>query len=847
MRERTERIRVHLLSIFICLSLTGFAQERVNDGLLSLYNFQNVSGAYVHDISGVGTPMMLKIEDTEVTEWMSGGGLSINGPTKIRSFTPASKITDGIVATGALTMEAWISPANTNQEGPARIMSVSYGTSNRNMMLGQEGHEYAARVRTSTTSNNGTPDFLSATNSAQSTLQHVIYTLDIDGNESFFINGELVSTGSRTGDIEGWDTDYSLVLANEIDAFRAWMGEMYLVAVYDKALSAEEVVQNFQAGHLIEGPELSTQTCAGEDCWINGFGVDARALWLPNLPNNVYKKFKFDENGGHFDVFADGTAHLYGQTENMMDPSYGLYIDVWLTDRMNWDEWSALGRGWKGNPNIVGDLYQTWDYFIMDPAKENVLVGVDNYEGSLLNLTHKPSDYNYGFQLGQAANDQNGEEGISCWFYYSGMLDGQFLEQNGDINLEGACNNLPVLECAVDVTVDCVEGTDPNVTGEPVVNCDDEYTLTYTDEILEGECPQVIIRHWVATNTAGDEVICDQTITMADHTAPDIAIVSNVTYDCDFTPESMILVSDLCSPWIDIEVNTLDSAWYSGESCESGQLRTQTMGGWGATPNGNNPGVYLHENFDNAFPNGLTIGCGGNTLTFTSAQAITDFLPSGSTASPLPAGHMVDPGDAYNNVLAGQLVAATLSTTFDAYDPNFGESEWALQDLTILSGDYQGTQVAMLLEEGNQLIGGCAGTNYSAVNDALSSINENYVDGEMNGGFLGCDAPWDCYLQFQYEVVATDNCGNTATETFTAYFVDETPIELPAMEEHLTVDCGEIPDPSLDLETGCTFQSTTLEVSDLEFSGACYPTIQRTWHLTDQCGNDTTFVQYITV
>lgn len=33
-----------------------------------------------------------------------------------------------------------------------------------------------------------------------------------------------------------------------------------------------------------------------------------------------------------------------------------------------------------------------------------------------------------------------------------------------------------------------------------------------------------------------------------------------------------------------------------GEEC--GQLRTQTQGGWGAEPHGQNPGTFLHANFE---------------------------------------------------------------------------------------------------------------------------------------------------------------------------------------------------------------------------------------------------------
>ena len=93
-------------------------------------------------------------------------------------------------------------------------------------------------------------------------------------------------------------------------------------------------------------------------------------------------------------------------------------------------------------------------------------------------------------------------------------------------------------------------------------------------------------------------------------------------------------------------------------SCDG--FRTQTQGGWGTSPSGSNPGTYLHQNFSGAFPSGLIIGC-NNILVLTTASAITAFLPSGSTALMLPTGILTDPNNNYGNVLAGQLVAATLS------------------------------------------------------------------------------------------------------------------------------------------------------------------------------------------
>ena len=168
-------------------------------------------------------------------------------------------------------------------------------------------------------------------------------------------------------------------------------------------------------------------------------------------------------------------------------------------------------------------------------------------------------------------------------------------------------------------------------------------------------------------------------------------------------------------------------------------FRTQTPGGWGAKPRGNNPGTYLHANFDTAFPNGLVVGC-NNTLTFTSAQAITNFMPSGGTPSAI-SGSYVDPTSKMGT-LASHVVALSLSVGFDAYDADFGGSDSPLGAMFVEKGMFAGWTVAELLIEGNQLLGGCY-SMYSAseLTGALDAINNNFVDGNITGNYLVCSEP----------------------------------------------------------------------------------------------------------
>ena len=174
---------------------------------------------------------------------------------------------------------------------------------------------------------------------------------------------------------------------------------------------------------------------------------------------------------------------------------------------------------------------------------------------------------------------------------------------------------------------------------------------------------------------------------------------------------------------------------------DCGQLRTQTPGGWGAVPKGNNPGVYLHSNFAAVFPDGLYIGCypGNYYVKLTSAQAITDYLPAGGDPTVLSANYTNPSTTALKNTLVSHLTALTLSVGFDSYDPSFGTAGTGLGSMIITSGGFANQAVSAFLEEANKVLGGCS-TSYTIeqVLETASKINENYTDGKIDNGYLSC-------------------------------------------------------------------------------------------------------------
>ena len=171
-----------------------------------------------------------------------------------------------------------------------------------------------------------------------------------------------------------------------------------------------------------------------------------------------------------------------------------------------------------------------------------------------------------------------------------------------------------------------------------------------------------------------------------------------------------------------------------------GQLRTQTPGGWGAPAQGNNPGSYLHAKFDLAFAD-LIVGdvAAGKFAKFTTAQAITDYLPAGGPAKVLTTGYTDPQTNDLKNTLVSHLVALTLSVGFDQIDPAFGPAGVHLKDMVIKSGTFANWTVSQFLAEANKVLAGTS-TAYTPqqILDVATAINENYVDGTRDNGYLRC-------------------------------------------------------------------------------------------------------------
>ncbi len=266
-------------SDFVVVTVSPLEPERVETDLQVLYVFDEAAGDTVFDVSGVASPLDLTIADEGSVTWQDDG-LRIDSSTILSSTGAATKLIEACSTSNEITIEAWVTPESLEQNGPARIVSLSADSTNRNFTLGQkyfappQGGQFEVRLRTTNTNANGLPA-VSTFAQTENGRRHVVYTRSASGVVRFYLDGEEVRKVTLTGTSSNWSQTMPLLLANELQGDKPWLGTFHLVGVYSRALTAGEVAQNYDAG--TGGPILS------------GLGVvvgtdSATVTWTTDVP-----------------------------------------------------------------------------------------------------------------------------------------------------------------------------------------------------------------------------------------------------------------------------------------------------------------------------------------------------------------------------------------------------------------------------------------------------------------------------------------------------------------------------------------------------------------------------------
>ena len=224
--------------------------SRYDADTIAKYEFQTGTGLVAYDTSGIDPSADMTI--TGNVTWAGGWGVSVGAGGKLQATTSASaKLYNLIQATGEFSVEAWVAPALVAVDN-SYMVSYSGGDTARNFTLGQTNQDYDFLLRGSNSDLDGMPQLQTpdAAMLLQASLQHVVLTYDPVNGRQIYVNSvnANVPDPQKGGTISNWDSSFALVLGNETSGDRSWQGLIKFVAIHSRALSAAQVLQNFNAG-----------------------------------------------------------------------------------------------------------------------------------------------------------------------------------------------------------------------------------------------------------------------------------------------------------------------------------------------------------------------------------------------------------------------------------------------------------------------------------------------------------------------------------------------------------------------------------------------------------------------
>ncbi len=234
---------------------------------IAFYQFKTGEGAIAYDTSGIEPAANMTLQGD--ISWITGWGIQINSGRAQATTASSKKLSQLINATGEMTIEAWVIPANVSQEGPAAIISYAGSNISRNFTLGQTLYNYDFLLRSQATGFSGEPA-LSTPNAAellQATLQHVVVTQDLTQGRRIYVNGVDSGVRAAPSPLVNWDDTFALMVGNEANGNRQWQGAVRLLAIHNKSLTPAQIKQNYDVGvgqkffllfgigHLVNLPE----------------------------------------------------------------------------------------------------------------------------------------------------------------------------------------------------------------------------------------------------------------------------------------------------------------------------------------------------------------------------------------------------------------------------------------------------------------------------------------------------------------------------------------------------------------------------------------------------------------
>ena len=403
---------------------------------------------------------------------------------------------------------------------------------------------------------------------------------------------------------------------------------------------------------------------------------------------------------------------------------------------------------------------------------------------------------------------------------------------NASVTVTVVDETAPELSIPANETVEC-DAIPAVGEASAVDNCDDDVEVTYDGEVrTDGECldSYTLTRTWTATDNCGNSTTLSQIITVRDTVAPELTIPADETVECDSIPEvGTASATDNCD--LEVEIS------YDGEVRENGNCKDsyQLIRTWTAT-----------DNCGNSTTLSQTISVVDTTapeLTIPADETVEcDAIPQVGIATATDNctaevninydGETRENGDCPNNY---QLIR-TWTATDDCGNSTTLSQTITVQDTTapVITVPADETVECDSIPE----IGSASATDNCDEQPLVEYVDEKRVDGD-------CENSYELIRTWS----ATDSCGNTVTGSQTITVVDTTAPELTVPADE-TVECDSIPEVGEASATDNCDENPSVEYAgESRVDGECPNsyTLFRVWIATDDCGNQVSRTQEITV
>ena len=379
------------------------------------------------------------------------------------------------------------------------------------------------------------------------------------------------------------------------------------------------------------------------------------------------------------------------------------------------------------------------------------------------------------------------------------------------------------VECDAVPTADTLTATD---------NCDNDVTITFDEQRTNGSCDAnyTLERTWYATDECGNQTSYTQTITVKDTTSPVFdSTPADLTVECDAVPTADTLTAtDNCDNDVTITFDeqrtngscdanyTLERTWYATDECGNQTSYTQTI-----TVQDTTSPVF------DSTPADLTVECDAvptaDTLTATDNcdNDVTITFDEQRTNGSCDANYTLERTWYATDECGNQTSYTQTITVKDTTSPVFDSTP---ADLTV---ECDAVPTADTL---------------TATDNCDNDVTITFDEQRTNGS---CDANYTLERTWY----ATDECGNQTSYTQTITVQDTTSPVFDSTPADVTVECDAVPTADTLTATDNCDNDVTITFDEQRTNGSCDAnyTLERTWYATDECGNQTSYTQTITV